>query len=323
MLQYGIDFIHPTIFHSSTFPTVIPKIFSLLSTLKSDVLTDTTYQYNTLSIKHNIFDLNAISFAQNYNSQIFGFLEKVEQIGYSSDDLYLLDINLHHFTILQNISNVQTERTNRALFRLLYSFKILNIFSNYIDLFFKKKSRYWLAHSFSEQEISGFLPYKSGKQKYVTSALIIFYCFHSDSFKLRQANAHHVQHSCYDNHVNEITTFIHRFKDIGRVSTEEKKTSRNDQNLLSWNQLCRLKGTISWLDDLYNAFVNGWYRRESQELLQVLKLVNLNVILVRKHPCSSQTHRASLNRLFFVKEEYRLVRTRPADFNQSWSLLVV
>ncbi|CAL5999440.1 Hypothetical_protein [Hexamita inflata] len=138
MLQYGIDFIHPTIFHSSTFPTVIPKIFSLLSTLKSDVLTDTTYQYNTLSIKHNIFDLNAISFAQNYNSQIFGFLEKVEQIGYSSDDLYLLDINLHHFTILQNISNVQTERTNRALFRLLYSFKILNIFSNYIDLFFKK-----------------------------------------------------------------------------------------------------------------------------------------------------------------------------------------
>ncbi|CAL6052417.1 Hypothetical_protein [Hexamita inflata] len=230
--------------------------------------------------------------------------------------------------IQQQQLKVVYQPLRRALFRLFQppcdyiALKFL-IFSVIIQTYFlKTKSSYWLAHSFSEQEISGFLPYKSGKQKYVTQALIIFYCFHSDSFKLRQANAHHVQHSCYDNHVNGITTFIHRFKDIGRVSTEEKKTSRNVLNLLSWNQLCRLKGTFSWLDDLYNAFVNGWYRRESQELQQVLRLVNLNVILVRKHLCSSQTHRASLNRLSFVKEEYRLVRTRPADFNQSWSLLV-
>ncbi|CAL6078782.1 Hypothetical_protein [Hexamita inflata] len=52
------------------------------------------------------------------------------------------------------------------------------------------------------------------------------------------------------------------------------------------------------------------------------KLNSLNVNLVRKHLCSTQTHRASLNSLSFVKEECRLVRTRPADFNQSWSLLV-
>ncbi|CAL6041077.1 Hypothetical_protein [Hexamita inflata] len=60
-----------------------------------------------------------------------------------------------------------------------------------------------------------------------------------------------------------------------------------------------------------------------QSLQRICKrLENLNVNLVRKHHCSTQTHGASLNSLSFVKEECQLVRTRPADFNQSWSLLV-
>ncbi|CAL6067023.1 Hypothetical_protein [Hexamita inflata] len=182
---------------------------------------------------------------------------------FSSDCLYLNYIPQQYLNI------------RRALFRLYQppcdyiALKFL-IFSVIIQTYFlKTKSRYWLAHSSSEQEISGFLPYKSGKQKYVTQALIFFYCFHSDS---RQANAYHLQHSCYDNHVDEITTFIHRFKDIGRVSTEEKKTSRNVKNLLSWNQLCRLKGTFSWLDDstthlqMVGTVVNHKSQSKSQDL---------------------------------------------------------
>ncbi|CAL6002771.1 Conserved_hypothetical protein [Hexamita inflata] len=293
-------------------------------------------QYQDPTLRNHI----SLFYTHQRQFKFLGFYNFVQEVNYSDyktticftcdqydptyQDMYEGKTCSENFSLMTAKLKLQS---GRALFRLFQppcdyiALKFL-IFSDIIQTYFlKTKSSYWLVHSFSEQEISGFLPYKSGKQKYVTQALIIFcfhflfiFCFHSDSLKLRQANAHHVQHSCYDNQVNEITTFIHRFKDIGRVSTEEKKTSRNVLNLLSWNQLCRLKGTFSWLDDLYNAFVNGWYRRESQELQQVLRLVNLNVILVRKHLCSSQTHRASLNRLSFVKEEYQLVRTRPAIY---------
>ncbi|CAL5991943.1 Hypothetical_protein [Hexamita inflata] len=112
------------------------------------------------------------------------------------------------------------------------------IFSVIIQTYFlKTKSRYWLIISLNKKFLD--FPYKSGKQKYVTQALIIIYFFHSDFFKQDQAYAYHLQHSCYDKHLNEITTFIHWFKDIGRVSTEEKKTSRNVQTLLSWNSTCQ------------------------------------------------------------------------------------